>query len=173
MAATVVACIKDLDGPVTLAFLHNSVQECCQNSDALAGKAGALPEAEVASLPARPSISGNLEEAHKAEQAAVSTPGPAVTSGGEKSFVLNAASRKIHIVRAGAKKALCGGYSVEAPAARSNFALQGRAWQGKDCTPCGPCRAAAEKRGLFRNPLRRGSDRDAPSSSSADSSDPE
>ena len=104
------------------------------------------------------------------EEARKRAPPQAGSAAGEKLFLLNPVSRKIHIVRAGAVRALCKGYGLQSSAARANPELQGKAWQGKDCTPCDSCRGSAARLGLFRGLRQKASEE---SSSSAASSDPE
>ena len=103
-----------------------------------------------------------------------SRPLAAGASGGNW-FLLNPATRKIHVVRHGATRSLCGLYGLESAGAQRNPNLQGRAWQGKDCAPCDSCRHSAALHGLLAGAGRAGTraGEAAESSSSTDSSDAE
>ena len=139
--------------------------------EALGGSGGA-GGAEAMAAPLNAEL---LEEDRLAQAKADKTRPLAAGVSGGKWFLLNPAKRRIHVVRQGATRSLCGLNGLESVGAQRNPNLQGRAWQGTDCAPCDSCRHSAARQGLLAGAGRAGTraGEAAESSSSADSSEAE
>ena len=86
-----------------------------------------------------------------------------------KTFVLNTETRRLHIFASGAAASLCNFFTLDKASALPDPVLQGRAWKGRDCSPCRRCRRHAAVAGLLQGG-RHGGGAGSESSSSVDTS---
>ena len=123
--------------------------------DAAARSAPALPEP--------PALQIRFEAERKAE---VIAPPPVASA--FKTFVLNKETRRMHVFAPNASASLCNFMTLSKASAVPNPVLQGRAWRGREVSPCRRCRGLAMDRGMLQG---SGGQAGGESSSSADSSD--
>ena len=90
-----------------------------------------------------------------------------------KTFVLNTETRRMHIFAQGASSSLCNYFTLAKASALPDPVLQGRAWRGRDCSPCRRCRSKASTAGLLQGGAPEGAGGGESSSSSVETSEPE